>query len=532
MSCHPSFIFLKARSHVAYTFTHQLVLAADDRAGTAGVAGALLPEFGCAPAGRPVTVRRTWLDTFDWRLYLAGLTLQQASRPGSRSELILAGGGDRLTGPASRLRWPALASALPPGELSARLSPVTGIRALLPVARAVSSVRELRVLNDDGKTIAWLTVDEMSVSSPAPAQLAPRVTVTAVRGYQADAQRVVRTLNGGPQPAGGGDLLAALLAPAGQRPGDYTNKINVGLSPAQPARLALAEVLLRLLDTLTANLDGTIRDIDPEFLHDLRVSVRRTRSALRLAGDVLPASLPRYYRPEFKWLGDLTTPTRDLDVYLLGFPGMANWLTAATPGELQPLRAHLLHQRAAEQRRLVTGLRSARFTTLAAGWRSALTGLRAPARGPAVSDFAAARTSRAYRTVLTAGRAITDGSPPESLHDLRKRCKELRYLLEFFASLHDPATHQRVLRDLKGLQDCLGEFQDRQVQQQELRAFADQLKPQPDVPAATLLAMGELAAHLHAAQQQARHEFAGRFADFAAPRAQRRMRVLLSAAAA
>src|SRR5205814_6144881 len=108
-------------------------------------------------------------------------------------------------------------------------------------------------------------------------------------------------------------------------------KISVQLDPHQPAAVAVATVLASLLDTLEANVPGTIADIDTEFLHDLRIAVRRTRSALKLAGDVLPAGLAARFRPGFKWLGDLTTPTRDLDVYLLGFGGMAAGLVAATP---------------------------------------------------------------------------------------------------------------------------------------------------------------------------------------------------------
>jgi CHAD domain-containing protein len=524
---------MTARSPVVHACSHELVLDGSERPDPADALTALAQQFSWVPAGRPHTVRRIWLDTFDWRLHRAGLTLEQSSRAG-RSEITLAGPADeRIAAPAGHVRWPALTGALVPGELRTRLAAVAGVRALLPVARAVSSVRELRLLNADGKTVAWLTVEETAVTRPVPAGLAPRLVITAVRGYQAEAQRVARVLAGVPGTrAGGAGVLAAALAPAGQRPGGYTNKVNVQLTTARPARLAMAAVLLRLLDTLEANVGGTIRDLDPEFLHDLRISVRRTRAALKLAGDVLPASLPRRFRPQFKWLGDLTTPTRDLDVYLLGFPAMASGLTGAVPEELEPLREHLTRQRAAERRQLVAGLRSARFTSLTAGWRSALGGLTAPARGPAVRDFAAARITRTYRSVLAQGGAITPASPPETLHDLRKRCKELRYLLEFFASLHDPATHQRVLKDLKGLQDCLGEFQDGQVQQQEIRAFATLMKPRPEVPATALLAMGELAAQIGAGQQQARDEFAGRFADFAAPRAQRRLRELTSAAAA
>ena len=235
------------------------------------------------------------------------------------------------------------------------------------------------------------------------------------------------------------------------------------------ARAALRAVLLQLLDTLEANVPGTLRDIDTEFLHDLRVAVRRTRSALKLAGDVLPASVPARFRPEFKWLGDLTTPTRDLDVYLLNYDEMADALVSATPAELEPFHAHLARRRVIEQRALARGLRSARFSRLTCEWRSVLTGLSVPRAGERTAELAARRLRRAHRRVLRQGRAISADSPAEQLHDLRKRCKELRYLLEIFASVFDPQAYQRALKDLKGLQDCLGEFQDHQVQQEETK---------------------------------------------------------------
>jgi CHAD domain-containing protein len=87
------------------------------------------------------------------------------------------------------------------------------------------------------------------------------------------------------------------------------------------------------------------------------------------------------------------------------------------------------------------------------------------------------------------------------------------------------------VRDLKALQDCLGEFQDTQVQQEELRTFAEQMMEERAAPAATLLAMGEIAAGLATRQRQARAEFVGQFRDFASPASQSRTRALTRAAA-
>src|SRR6266702_2663204 len=306
---------------------------------------------------------------------------------------------------------------------------------------------------------------------------------------------------------------------------------RAGLTADMPAALAVCTVLTRLFDTAQANVPGAIRDIDTEFLHDLRIAVRRTRSVLKLAGSVLPAALVGRYRPEFKWLGDLTTPTRDLDVYLLGYPQMARKLVAGTEPELHPFHEYLGRQRAAAQRQLARGLRSARFNHLASRWRHDLEqAAAAPRRQPAAGRFAAGRIARAYQRVLRDGGGIEAASPPQALHDLRKRCKELRYLLEVFASLHDPAEQWRAVNELKALQDCLGEFQDTEVQQAELRAFAGQMMADRSAPAETLLAMGEIAAALAAAQRAARGEFAGRFADFASARGQARIAALTGAA--
>jgi CHAD domain-containing protein len=494
-----------------------------------------------ARSGR-MTVRRTWLDTFDWRLYRAGLTLEQVARPGSAAvELRLTGRDGALiaaepmrSGRDGTLpRWPALAGALPAGPLAERLAQAAGIRALLPVARATSVRYEQRALNGDDKTIARVTTDEMSVTFPAAAGLPARLEVSPVRGYQAQADRLAGALAALPGAVvAGPPPLEQVLAAAGRRAGDYTGKIEVELAGSMPAPAALAAVFSSLLDTIEANVPGTIADTDTEFLHDLRVAVRRTRSALKLAGKALPPAVRDRFRAEFKWLGDLTTPTRDLDVYLLELPAMTRELAGGEPPDLEPFGDLLRRRRVQARRDLVRGLRSARFTGLCRDWRQALEQAAAGARRrPAAAGLAASSIEAAHRKVLAGGAAITPDSPPELLHDLRKRGKELRYALEVFASLQAPDAQWRAVRELKGLQDCLGEFQDTEVQRAELRAFADQMMAEQSAPAATLLAMGEVAAGLARRQRQARLDFADLFREFARPAGQARIRGLTRQAA-
>jgi CHAD domain-containing protein len=502
-----------------------------------------------APGGTSCTLRRTWLDTFDWRLFRAGLTLEFVAGRGT-AELVLTGAGGELVAaeqPDAGLRWPSLAAGLPLGPLREHVAPVIGVRALLPVARARSQVTDRRALNVDDKTVAIIGIDRMTVSrtrrgprDQVPATAGPdasrvtppvRIAVRALRGYHAQATKVADGIAAAPGVAPATrSALEMALAVSGRRPGDYSSKINVQLTGTSPAALAVVTIMHALFDTIEQNLAGTLADIDSEFLHDLRVAVRRTRSVLKLASSVLPPATVSRYRPEFKWLGDLTTPARDFDVYLLGYPAMAGALVAAPTEQLAPFRGYLERERAAAHSALARGLRSARFARFAADWRADLGRIAAAAPGrPEAARFAARRIERAHKRVLSDGAQIDAGSPPPALHELRKRCKELRYLLEVFASLHSPAEQWRAVNELKALQDCLGEFQDTEVQHAELRQFAARMMAERSAPADTLLAMGEIAATLARRQSSARAEFAGWFADFASPRSRDRIAVLTKA---
>jgi CHAD domain-containing protein len=490
--------------------------------------------FGWSPDGPVRRVRRTWLDTFDWRLYRAGLSLEQQSGANG-TELVLSGrDGERLASqPVSNARggnnsapsWPSLIAALPPGPLRELIEPVAGIRALAPVARAASRIHGQRALNGDAKTVARLAVDEMSVTFPARARAAPRLSVTAVRGYQAQADRISDALAdaAGIRPSRQSGLEVALAA-VGQPPG--RRHADVQLVPSTPAATAMTAILGAQFDAVQANVPGTIRDIDTEFLHDLRVAIRRTRSALKLCGQALPAGLAAEYRSQFRWIGDLTTPTRDLDVYLLGFDDMVAGLIGAAPEDLDPFRAYLQRTRAAAHRELTRGLRSARFARLSRQWRGELAAIRPARKRPTVAQLAAQRIAVAQRRALRAGLRITGASPAQDLHDLRKDCKELRYLIEMFGSLHDPAQRWQAVRELKDLQDCLGAFQDAEVQRTELRAFAERMLALRSTPATTLLAMGEIAAGLARRQREARADFDGRFAAYASKASQARLAAL------
>ncbi len=480
---------MTTRSH---TFSTHDAVAVD------ALEAALQPKFAVA-AGPERAVSQTWLDTFDWRLHAAGILLEYADDGPLTAHLP---DGSRLQSSLPARGWPAHAEDMPPGLLRDALAPIVAPRALLAVATVHRTARENRVLNSDEKTVARLVIENDDEGTN-------RVMVQPLRGYDAAGDWISRRL---PRVDGLTPLTTTpyddALANASRKPGDYDASATVPLRPETPAAVAIATVLLHFADNIADNVQGTITAIDTEFLHDLRVAVRRTRSILKLTGDVLPEDIAARYAPDFKWLGDLTSGVRDLDVYLLDLDDMAARLTLANPHDLDPFRSFLIRHRAVERRRLVRGLRSRRFAQLMDGWRTALVQAASNAEaadgGPPVATLAGQRVQRAFRRVVRHGERITADSPSEQVHALRKRCKELRYLLEVFRPLHEDKAHRSLVKELKALQDTLGEFQDGEVQRDSVREFAAAMMQEGSAPPQTVLAMGESAAQRDAQQLRAR----------------------------
>jgi len=320
------------------------------------------------------------------------------------------------------------------------------------------------------------------------------------------------------------------------RPKAYSSKPSLTLDPAQPAAEAARIIHRSLLETLLINEPGVRQNADPEFLHDLRVSVRRARSALAQLEGVFPADVTAHLKTELKWLQTVTGPMRDLDVYRLNMDEYRHDLPEAIRKDLDPLETYLSNHHRIEHERLVAALDSKRFNALLRDWRLLDEGVPASdeewpnARRP-ILGFAAERTWQAYRRVRRKGDAITDESPDEALHALRIDCKKLRYLLEFFTLLFGPTRTARVIERLKLLQDNLGTFHDLSVQQEKLASFSHHMVEEQQVGADALLAMGRLVERLGARQTAERTRFQRSYAAFAGKRTRERFRKLTRARA-
>jgi CHAD domain-containing protein len=459
-------------------------------------------------AGPKELIRCVRLDTFDGRLRAAGLTLEhQIVALEERLVLGRLDGSSTVVVPVKGQRWPALADVLPSGPVRDLIAPVSGIRALMVASDENRRIQRLALQNREGKTVARVELDEPASAAEAPAQL----KVHSLRGYDEQARRA--------------DLLVEGLGLRIMEQGEKRDALAVSpvFSPHReaPARVHLAAALSDFLAAMRNNLPGLLDDVDSEFLHDFRVAVRRTRSTLKLGRPSLPEVMRLRWEPEFKLLGDLTTPLRDLDVYELDLPQMAGWLLSAAPADLEPLATHLRHRRTAERHTLEGLLRSASFERLVTEWENELAQLAdtpddADQKHLSTGQLADRSISRAYQRVARDGAAISGDSPAEDLHKLRKRCKELRYALEVFAPVVAEGPRKRAVADLKGLQDVLGRFQDSEVQRHALRGFAEEMMA-VGTTAGAMLAMGELIGHLEAAQDRARPGFDIAFARFARP---------------
>jgi CHAD domain-containing protein len=286
---------------------------------------------------------------------------------------------------------------------------------------------------------------------------------------------------------------------------------------------------------MTANEAGMRAGLDPEFLHDYRVAVRRARSALAQVKGVLPERPVQRFREELAWLGAVTSPPRDLDVYLLALPEFRRALPERLAGELDPVAAWLEEARDTAYGALREALASPRYRRLREGWEAFVAA--PPPRRPAaprarmpVEDVASRRIWKLYKRVLREGAAIDDDSPDADLHELRKTCKKLRYLMEMFRALYPAGELNPLITTLKAFQDNLGEHQDLAVQAGEIARIRGDMAAAGRLPPASAEALEHLAAELARRRDATRAEFRARFAAFATRAHRERFRALFRGA--
>lgn len=480
-------------------------------------------------------LERTFYDTFDWRIYLDGAVLEKVSCDGESRLTWRPLNSTHVRASEITKGIPKFCHDLPVGRLRKGLEEILEMRAFLPQVSVRSRVRTFSILNGENKTVLRLAVEQNTLQTAKrsrPHQLSVCIKILPVKGYDKPAKRAASILA---QELGleavSQDIMLTALAAESRQPECYSSKLKLHLEPDMRTDAATRIILSRLLEVIETNVEGVIKDIDSEFLHDFRVAVRKTRSALTQIKGTFPQRVLDKYRTGFAWLGSVTGPTRDMDVYLLNFDHYRLSLPKSIQDKLDPLHEFLIAHHKKEQATLARNLNSARYRNLIKSWHAALE-TKLPVRSSLknatrpVIAVADERIMKAYKRVIKEGLLIHPDSHAERLHDLRKSCKKLRYLMEFFQSIYPAEKITALIAVLKLLQENLGDFQDFEVQAESLKSFSHQMIGEGDVPPETLMAMGVLVEGLEQRQNLAREEFAKRFRNFSLQKYQDRFHQL------
>ena len=268
-----------------------------------------------------------------------------------------------------------------------------------------------------------------------------------------------------------------------------------------PAR-GKSPLLAAILDAGLQQVLGNARELaagtgGDEHIHELRVGLRRLRTALRELKDwseLLAAAAPDLEPPlreVFDVLGrhrDQSTllPALGADLMAAGAP-LAGW-EAQLPDVGTAVRASAFQQAMLRVLALVQELSAVDDSGLKEARRAARS-----------------RLQKLHRKALEAGRRFTR-LPEAERHQVRKRLKRLRYLSELVRSLFDGEDVDRYVAALKRLQDALGRYQDAAAGRQ---LFADHAREDPRAwfGAGWLAAReGELADECERACRQARRK--------------------------
>jgi inorganic triphosphatase YgiF len=191
---------------------------------------------------------------------------------------------------------------------------------------------------------------------------------------------------------------------------------------------------------------------DPGALHQMRVAMRRLRSAFTLFRPVIVDARYLELREELRWFTDQLGQARDVDVLIARYEKVHGKGGKALRTRLQAARGDAYD-------RVLETLASARFRALMLDlveWLTTGEWLNSPAAGGSLRSFADEALEKRWRKVKKGGRDIATLSP-EPLHDLRIEVKKLRYAVEFFASLH---CTKRASNRRKSAQSALTELQE------------------------------------------------------------------------
>jgi len=268
------------------------------------------------------------------------------------------------------------------------------------------------------------------------------------------------------------------------------NPENISLSPGIQPEDSLAEAGKKVwryqLAEMLSHEEGTRSGEDIEALHDMRVATRRMRAAFDVFGE---AFKPKALAPHLKGLratGRTLGKVRDLDVLL---DKAATYLQTLAPDEqhgLDPLIESWQVQREAARLEMLDFLDGEVYTRFREMFSDFLDPQKVKHGSRTVGDLEPFRVKELAPVLiyqhLAAVRAydsILDTATLAQLHQLRIQFKRFRYTVEYFQEVLNPEG-QKVIEDLKHIQDHLGDLNDANVAVNLLKGFFKEFNAKQD----------------------------------------------------
>lgn len=408
----------------------------------------LLRLPGLVRIGRAAGVRTLWYDTGTGAVSEAGFSLAETG-PVWRMEALR---------PAVEQPWPPLSPAplLAEGEsavalgYAGRLTPIAGLEGLR------------RRFSLETGTALFLTVLDAELRGVAASERACRVWLEGDRTALAEvACRLAAQLR----------LTVPLASLASEAAAVASGQAVSARHLGGPTLLrghslsdSIALILGQLLDVILHWADPAAAGLSAAPVHQMRVAIRRLRSALSIFGPALSCPALTEAVVGLKELASRLGYARDWDVFLAG-TGSAMSQNLPADRRIKALLAACARRRALAYAELRAHLAAPAFRVLQVqlGCAATLRPWESAAAGHGLHQdtaaFATTVLTRRWKRVRRAGRGMAALDAP-ALHELRKDCKRLRYAAEFFQPFFPEKAGNRFLKHLTALQEALGVLND------------------------------------------------------------------------
>ena len=225
-----------------------------------------------------------------------------------------------------------------------------------------------------------------------------------------------------------------------------------------------ADDLRRLIETrhaaLRAELGAVERSPGRDAIHRTRVAARSLRSLLATLKPLLRPSLLARARRDLRNMAAELGDVREADVRRAWLADLARDSEALSPGACRALELELERDRDASRKRLRRHLQSQAYRERSLRLAETLGDRRFVSAGGNAGDVVALRLRKRWKRLRRAFDARS--ADPEALHELRLAAKHTRYASEALMPLLgiEDRRAPKELRELKRLQDCLGEHRD------------------------------------------------------------------------